>query len=159
MDKEKENEQPVESDNSVEDVSGMDDYQEKKFIEPLKEVEDEPAETDIDQAAETGAENQSGIQTPELDLPEEPTSESEENSPESEESSPESEETQVESQESLNGKDILSEPEALTDPLDENSEEADETEKNIDEQKNDSAADAASQKDGGSDGADPEMVS
>ena len=121
MDKEKENEQPVESDNSVEDVSGMDDYQEKKFIEPLKEVEDEPAETDIDQASETGAENQSGIQTLELDLPEEPTSESEE-------SSPESEETQVESQESLNEKDILSEPEALTDPLDENSEEVDETE-------------------------------
>jgi hypothetical protein len=47
MDKQKENERPVESDNSVENVSGMDDPQGKGFIEPLKEVEDEPIDTDI----------------------------------------------------------------------------------------------------------------
>jgi hypothetical protein len=152
MDKQKENERPVESDNSVENVSGMDDPQGKGFIEPLKEVEDEPIDTDIDQATEAGAENESDIQATDLDSPKEPLSEPEE-------SSPESEEFQFESEETLTEKDAFSEPDMLADPLDENSEEADDTEKNIDEEKKDSLAEAVSQKDGGSNVADPEIES
>jgi hypothetical protein len=94
MDKEKENEHSVESDNSVEEVSdeassdasGLDEYQPKEFIEPLKEVQDESVETETDNDSGDSAENEADIQATDLDSSEAFQIESVEDSPESEES-------------------------------------------------------------------------
>ena len=131
MGKEKENERPVKSDNSVEIISGTDDYQGKEFIEPLKKVEDDTLETDIAQASEAGTENESDTQQTDLDSPEELLFESED-------SPPESKESQFESEEILPETDVFSEPDALTDPCDEISEKVDDTEKFKAEKKEDS---------------------